>query len=464
MSSNYRAGQDHRRPRKAICLFATVAICFASEVQSKAAIPAYRVFDLTSQFADGDVVIPADINDLNQVVGQALTSGGGQGFFYSDGTVTLLDPLPDSLNAYSTASAVNTLGQIVGYSDEEGIPKAAYWASAADVPASLETGGGPDANVYATNINDNTIITGFFTSSGGGGVSNWTAVKWEPDSGHPDRFDFTKLLAPVIPPPGVPAGAFGINAAGEIVGSGAIDPALPFEGALRWSPAGQVAPLDTLEGPLTHYFTALAINSSSVAVGRYRTTTGAEFPLKWEADGSIVTLGVPEGFTEATAFDINNDGLIVGQARAAANRIALIYADGAWIDLNSRVLNGGGWHLEAAVAINNHGAIVGTGTLNGAARAFLLSPALPGDFNNDGAVDAADYVVWRKSGGAPEKYAMWRSRFGLTDISGAHAGGNAAVPEPATVIVLLAVAGWFLRRRHQTCTIQIDQYHPCHEG
>jgi hypothetical protein len=145
------------------------------------------------------------------------------------------------------------LGQIVGYSDEQGIPKAAYWASATAVPAPLAAGGGPDANVYATNINDNTIITGFFTSSGGGGVRNWTAVKWEPDSGHPDRFDFTKLDTPVIPPPGVPAGAYGINAAGEIVGSGAIDHTLPFEGALRWSAAGQVTPLDTLDGPLAHH-------------------------------------------------------------------------------------------------------------------------------------------------------------------------------------------------------------------
>jgi hypothetical protein len=448
MSSYHCAGQDHCPPRKIVCLLTTVAIYCASEVQSKAAIPAYHVIDLTSQFAEGDVVVPADINDLNQVVGQALTSSGGQGFFYRDGTVNFLDPLPNSLNAYSTASAVNALGQIVGYSDEQGIPKAAYWASATAEPDALETGGGPDANVYATNINDSTIITGFFTSSGGGGVSNWTAVKWEPDSGHPDRFDFTKLNTPVVPPPGVPAAAYGINSAGEIVGAGAIDPTLPFEGALRWNAAGQVTPLDTLEGPLAHYYTALAINSSSVAVGHYRTTTGLEFPLKWEPDGSIVTLGVPVGFTEANALDINDNGLIVGQARAAANQIAMIHAEGAWVDLNSRMLNSDGWHLDTAVAINNVGAIVGTGKLYGVPRAFLLTPVMldPADYNSDGTVDAADYVVWRKTDGTSSGYDTWRSHFGLTVVSGLSAGENAAVPEPTTQLLVLPVTGWVLLR------------------
>jgi uncharacterized membrane protein len=330
--------------------------------------------------------------------------------------VTLLDPLAQSTNDYSKATAVNSLGQIVGYSDELGIPKGAFWSSAATAPVTFVTGGGPDANVYATNINDDTIITGFFTSSGGGGVSNWTAVKWQPNSGHSDRFNFTKLNTLVLPPPGVPAGAFGINAAGEIVGSGAIDTSLPFEGALRWNATNVVTPLDTRNGQLMDYYEAVAINASSVAVGRYRTTTGVEHAVKWNADGSIVTLGTPDGFTGSNAFDINNDGIIVGQATAAVNQVALIYADGAWVDLNLRIPNGGDWHLETAVAINNHGAIVGMGTFDGAPRAFVLNPITlyPGDYNNDGAVDAADYVVWRKNDGTQAGFDLWRTRFGAT--------------------------------------------------
>ncbi|HEY3395283.1 MAG TPA: hypothetical protein VGK58_21460 [Lacipirellulaceae bacterium] len=442
MSFTYAAHQHHHRILKPIWLIAAVAIYSASESQSGAALPVYRVIDLTSHFAPASAAIPSDINDLTQVVGQATTSGGGRGFFYSGGVVTLLDPLAQSVNDHSTATAVNSLGQIAGYSDELGIPKAAYWVSAAGAPVALDTGGGPDANVYATNINDDTTITGFFTSSGGGGVSNWTAVKWQPDSGHPDRFDFTKLNTPVVPPLGVPAGAFGINAIGEIVGSGAIDPTLPFEGALRWNATNVVTPLDTLNGQLTHYYEAVAINASSVAVGRYRTTTGVEHAVRWNADGSIVALGTPEGFTETNAFDINNDGIIVGHARAVANQVALIYADGDWVDLNLRILNGGGWQLETAVAINNQGAIVGTGTLDGAPRAFLLSPITlhPGDYNNDGAVDAADYVVWRKTGGSQSGHDAWRSNFGRSGGGGSVTAETATIPEPASFATLAAGA------------------------
>jgi hypothetical protein len=69
-------------------------------------------------------------------------------------------------------------------------------------------------------------------------------------------------------------------------------------------------------------------------------------------------------------------------------------------------------------------------------------PGVQGDFNGNGVVDAADYVLWRNGGPLqndpspglqPEDYNFWRSRFGRTT-----AGGNAAaVPEPASLMLLL---------------------------
>ncbi len=61
---------------------------------------------------------------------------------------------------------------------------------------------------------------------------------------------------------------------------------------------------------------------------------------------------------------------------------------------------------------------------------------LDGDYNNDGVVDAADYVVWRK-GFASGDYATWRTNFretaggGLADSSG---NLSAAVPEPSSLL------------------------------
>ena len=75
-------------------------------------------------------------------------------------------------------------------------------------------------------------------------------------------------------------------------------------------------------------------------------------------------------------------------------------------------------------------------------------PGLPGDFNNNGIVDAADYVVWRNNHGTPAAYNTWRANFGQPSGSGSVAGANAAVPEPSTLLMLiLAAVGLCSRRR-----------------
>jgi hypothetical protein len=79
--------------------------------------------------------------------------------------------------------------------------------------------------------------------------------------------------------------------------------------------------------------------------------------------------------------------------------------------------------------------------------------ALAGDFNADGKVDAADYVVWRKDptahGGDPAGYNTWRTNFGAPAGSGSLAG--TAVPEPGTLIQFVGAVAAFvasgLRRR-----------------
>jgi hypothetical protein len=76
------------------------------------------------------------------------------------------------------------------------------------------------------------------------------------------------------------------------------------------------------------------------------------------------------------------------------------------------------------------------------------STATPGDHNNDGVVDAADYVVWRKNDiNGQQGYDDWRTNFGSP--AGGLASGAAAVPEPATAMLLIALvaAGMSCRRR-----------------
>ena len=91
---------------------------------------------------------------------------------------------------------------------------------------------------------------------------------------------------------------------------------------------------------------------------------------------------------------------------------------------------------------------------------YFLAPAgLPGDFNNDHRVDAADYTIWRNNLGAPTEatlngngdgiggvdandYALWKSKFGTQNGAGAGGGSLGTVPEPgALLLALVAVFG-----------------------
>jgi hypothetical protein len=110
---------------------------------------------------------------------------------------------------------------------------------------------------------------------------------------------------------------------------------------------------------------------------------------------------------------------------------------------------------------------------NGAGPQLILSLnklALPGDYNSDGFVDAADYTVWRDSLGSTgvdltadgngdelvdaADYHVWRSNYGNSLMNTASTSGltsNAAsVPEPSALpffaLLIASIATWLARQ------------------
>jgi hypothetical protein len=96
---------------------------------------------------------------------------------------------------------------------------------------------------------------------------------------------------------------------------------------------------------------------------------------------------------------------------------------------------------------------------DGSQAIYLATYQLPliGDYNGNGIVDAADYTIWRDTLGSTidlrangdntgasagvidhADYVIWKSNFGSHSGSGSSAGSNAAVPEPATLQMLMA--------------------------
>jgi hypothetical protein len=83
-------------------------------------------------------------------------------------------------------------------------------------------------------------------------------------------------------------------------------------------------------------------------------------------------------------------------------------------------------------------------------RVGRFPPKVPGDYNGNGTVDAADYVLWRKGGPLQNEvdtpgtvnaadYTAWRARFGNTSGTGIGLGAG-SVPEPTSVMLMLVVS------------------------
>jgi hypothetical protein len=88
-----------------------------------------------------------------------------------------------------------------------------------------------------------------------------------------------------------------------------------------------------------------------------------------------------------------------------------------------------------------------------------------GDFNGNGSVDAADYIIWRNTLGTtanlsadgnanhiidPADYDLWQSRFGQPIATGSTS--PLPVPEPATALLLLCAAIAMSQRRTRRAT------------
>jgi hypothetical protein len=89
-------------------------------------------------------------------------------------------------------------------------------------------------------------------------------------------------------------------------------------------------------------------------------------------------------------------------------------------------------------------------------RVGMSAAAVPGDYNGNGTVDAADYVLWRDGGPLQNEvadpgtvsaadYDAWRARFGNPSAGGV--GSFAAVPEPAAAVALIIAGACVLATR-----------------
>jgi hypothetical protein len=102
-----------------------------------------------------------------------------------------------------------------------------------------------------------------------------------------------------------------------------------------------------------------------------------------------------------------------------------------------------------------------------AGLAINFAAFLPGDYNHDDRVDAADYLAWRKTFGSTtelaadgsgnmvidtDDYNVWRANFGRLFGGSGVTGAIRAVPEPSGLAVVIAgmAVTWAARRKRGT--------------
>jgi probable HAF family extracellular repeat protein len=138
---------------------------------------------------------------------------------------------------------------------------------------------------------------------------------------------------------------------------------------------------------------AHGVNNLGQVVGQFLIQDQTAHHAFLYSEGTFYDIGVAES-PETVATAINDEGQIVGVTLVPYEDVcfdpnqggyvictkyiqhAFSYQAGQMVDLNAVIPVGSGWELEWAFDINNHGQIVGYGSVNDRFRAFVLTPAI----------------------------------------------------------------------------------------
>jgi probable HAF family extracellular repeat protein len=171
--------------------------------------------------------------------------------------------------------------------------------------------------------------------------------------------------------------AYAVNDAGQAVGQSTVG-GYPYHAFLAVN--GTMTDLDAAD---SDWSCAYAINQQGQIAGEMTLADG-EIHAFLETNGVMMDLGTLPGGDYSSARDINDSGVIVGEAsqfmNGTTNVYAFIYSNGVMSNLGSL-----GGNYSSALAINNAGQIVGESyTVDGDTHAFLISGGVMSDLGTFG--------------------------------------------------------------------------------
>ena len=328
--STHHATDVHRfsAPRQlcSFLLMGTFVVGFATQ-----AVAQIRPIDLGT--LGGNFSSANAVNAVGQVVGQSAIAGDVNTHAFSWTAAGGMIDLGTLGGNFSSASAVNAKGQVIGESStaDDAESHAFSWTAAGGM-IDLGTLGGNFSAARAVNAKGQ-VIGLSLTADGATHVFSWTAASGMIDLGALEG-DFSIMA---------------VNASGQVVGN-TFTAGAPH--AFLWTMAGGTIDLGTLGGASSFAF---ALNATGRVVGESTTADEAWHAFSWTAAGGMIDLGTLGDTSFAQA--VNASGQIVGGSRAAATVSAFSWTRGAgMIDLGI-VANDGG--SSVALAVNASGQVAG---------------------------------------------------------------------------------------------------------
>lgn len=270
----------------------------------------------------------------------------------------------------SVATGINSSGQVVGYSttssgEIHGFRTAAHAAINAATDDLGSLGGPPTSNNFLTRamgINDAGQVVGLSQTSDGSAQAFRTAanaaINPATDNIEPHTGPGTTTNSE----------ARNINNSGDVLGD-YHDTALSD---YRFFVAYHDGTFVDGPGSISVETSKTNINDSDQVGGSNTNALGV-----WQ-NGAGLALATCANVQDCPLRSLNNSLQMVGQLYSpSAPQRAFLFMGGAVYDLNTLIPTNSGWVLTDAVAINDNGQIIGTGTLNGVTHVVRLDPSKP---------------------------------------------------------------------------------------